>query len=116
MPLGSTCMYSFVFDSLVQGFKFVQEISDRRSCLFGSLTGFFNKASLVPRPAPYLVARRTVLQAMRLDRGLGMRLQCCRKSLFQDIDEFRSIFSLWQLEGKGSCDVHIDQSAGSMVM
>jgi len=27
-----------------------------------------------------------------------------------------SIFLLWQLEGKGSCDVNIDQSAGSMVM
>jgi len=32
------------------------------------------------------------------------------------IDGFPSIFSLWQLEGKGSCDVDIDQSAGSMVM
>jgi len=32
------------------------------------------------------------------------------------IDGFHSIFSLWQLEGKGSCDVDIDQSAGSMVM
>ena len=34
----------------------------------------------------------------------------------QYIDGFQSIFSLWQLEGKGSCDVDIDQSAGSMVM
>jgi len=32
------------------------------------------------------------------------------------IDGFHSIFLLWQLEGKGSCDVDIDQSAGSMVM
>jgi len=32
------------------------------------------------------------------------------------IDRFHSIFSLWQLEGKGSCDVDIDQSAGSMVI
>ena len=32
------------------------------------------------------------------------------------IDGFRSIFSLWQLEGKGSCDMDLDQSAGSMVM
>ena len=32
------------------------------------------------------------------------------------IDGFYSIFSLWQLEGKASCDVDIDQSAGSMVM
>ena len=32
------------------------------------------------------------------------------------IDGFQSIFSLWQLEGKGSCDVDIGQSAGSMVM
>jgi len=31
-------------------------------------------------------------------------------------DGFQSIFSLWQLEGKGSCDVDIGQSAGSMVM
>jgi len=27
-----------------------------------------------------------------------------------------SIFLLWQLEGKGSCDVDIDQSASSLVM
>jgi len=33
-----------------------------------------------------------------------------------DIDGFHSIFSLWQLECKVSCDVDIDQSAGSMVM
>ena len=32
------------------------------------------------------------------------------------IDGIHSIFSLWQLEGKGSCDVDIDQSADSMVM
>ena len=32
------------------------------------------------------------------------------------IDGFHSIISLWQLEGKGSCDVDIDQSAGSVVM
>jgi len=32
------------------------------------------------------------------------------------IDGFHSIFLLWQLEGKGSCDVDIDQLAGSMVM
>ena len=32
------------------------------------------------------------------------------------IDEFHSIFLLWQLEGKGSCDVDVDQSAGSMMM
>jgi len=32
------------------------------------------------------------------------------------IDGFHSIFSLWQLEGKGSCDVDIDQSADSIVM
>ena len=32
------------------------------------------------------------------------------------IDGFRSIFSQWQLEGKGSCDADIDQSAGSIVM
>jgi len=32
------------------------------------------------------------------------------------IDGFHSILLLWQLEGKGSCDVYIDQSAGSMVM
>jgi len=31
------------------------------------------------------------------------------------IDRFHSILLLWQLEGKGSCDVDIDQSAGSMV-
>ena len=32
------------------------------------------------------------------------------------IDGFHSIFLLWQLEGKGSCDVDIDQSASSMVI
>jgi len=32
------------------------------------------------------------------------------------IDGFHSIFSLWQLEGKESCDVDIDQSSDSMVM
>jgi len=32
------------------------------------------------------------------------------------IDGFHSIFSLWQLEGKGSCNVDIDHSTGSMVM
>ena len=32
------------------------------------------------------------------------------------IDGFHGIFYYWQLEGKGSCDVDIDQSAGSMVM
>jgi len=32
------------------------------------------------------------------------------------IDGFHTIFLLWQQEGKGSCDVDIDQSAGSMVM
>jgi len=36
--------------------------------------------------------------------------------LNRSIDGFQSIFSLWQLEGKGSCDVDIDQSVGSMVM
>ena len=29
--------------------------------------------------------------------------------LHSSIDVFHSIFSLWQLEGKGSCDVDIDQ-------
>ena len=33
-----------------------------------------------------------------------------------DIDGFQGIFSLWQLEGKGSRDVDIDKPAGSMVM
>ena len=32
------------------------------------------------------------------------------------IDGFHSIILLWQLEGKESCDVDIDQSAGSMVI
>jgi len=32
------------------------------------------------------------------------------------IDGFNSMFSLWQLEGRGSCVVDIDQSAGTMVM
>ena len=32
------------------------------------------------------------------------------------IDGFHSIFSLWQLEGKESCDVDSDQSVGSMMM
>jgi len=32
------------------------------------------------------------------------------------VDGFHSISILWQLEGKGSCDGDIDQSAGSMVM
>jgi len=38
------------------------------------------------------------------------------KHLFSHIDGFHSIFLLWYLEGKWSCDVDIDQSAGSMVM
>ena len=33
------------------------------------------------------------------------------KSVYVSIDGFHSIFLLWQLEGKGSCDVDIDQSS-----
>jgi len=41
---------------------------------------------------------------------------CVTCILLQCIHGFHSIFSLWQLKGKGSYDVDIDQSAGSMVM
>jgi len=34
---------------------------------------------------------------------------CICKLNTKRIDGFHSIFSLWQLEGKGSCDVDIDQ-------
>ena len=41
---------------------------------------------------------------------------CVTCTLLQCIDGFHSIFSLWQLKGKGSYDVDIDQSAETMVI
>ena len=35
--------------------------------------------------------------------------------LLADIDGFHSILSLWQLEGKGSCDVDIDRSTSRLM-
>ena len=43
-------------------------------------------------------------------------INCLGATGIRCIDEFHSIYSLWRLEGKGSCDVDIDQSAGSMMM
>jgi len=59
--------------------------------------------------AGYLTFRKCFVKTLKCQKNLLWELQT-------PIDGFQSIFSLWQLEGKGSCDVDIDQSAGSMVM
>ena len=51
---------------------------------------------------------------MQLDKLSGKVINVPR--INKSIDGFHSTFLLWQLEGKGPCDVNIDQSAYSMVM
>ena len=93
----------------------------RKTFLYETQTGCNDAMKFLQHP----VARaRTVPpnqlalnSALRLAHKVDAVVTGSSKNLEKcSIDRFQRIFSLWQLEGKGSCDVDIVQSAGSMVM
>jgi len=57
-----------------------------------------------------------MLQFQHTDMHTHLSFHKIGEHSFEPIHGFHSNLLLWQLEGKGSCDVYIDQSAGSMVM
>jgi len=57
-----------------------------------------------------------MLQFQHTDMHTQLSLHKIGEHSFESIHRFHSILLQWQLEGKGSRDVYIDQSAGSMVM
>ena len=82
--------------------------------------GWYRRESLRWLWSGILARKKNTLQQnqwypIHVQVGAALFTQSVR-AIWHEIYGFHGIFSLWQLEGKGSCDVDIDQSAGSMAI